>query len=162
MNESLNLEPKERFFDHGGGLKLHYWERGEPKEETFVSVHGVRDQGRSWDSFIAPMIARGLSLQHAVALDLRGHGDSEWPNTSRGYQPEDFLADLAGLLRHLDKSPSTTIGHSLGGSMALLHAGAFPEVDIEPSRGEDLQLLAKKVMEQPPEVIERIKKLFVQ
>ncbi len=35
-------------------------------------------------------------------------------------------------------------------------------VDIEPSRGEDLQLLAKKVMEQPPEVIERIKKLFVQ
>jgi tripartite-type tricarboxylate transporter receptor subunit TctC len=35
-------------------------------------------------------------------------------------------------------------------------------LDIEPSRGEDLQLLAKKVMEQPPEVIERIKKLFVQ
>jgi len=35
-------------------------------------------------------------------------------------------------------------------------------VDIEPSRGEDLQLLARKIMEQPPEVIERIKKLFVQ
>ena len=35
-------------------------------------------------------------------------------------------------------------------------------VDIEPSRGEDLQLVAKKVMDQPPEVIERIKKLFVQ
>ena len=33
-------------------------------------------------------------------------------------------------------------------------------MDIEPSRGEDLQILAKKIMEQPPEVIERIKKLF--
>lgn len=35
-------------------------------------------------------------------------------------------------------------------------------VEIKPSRGEELQLLARKVMEQPPEVIEQIKKLFVQ
>ena len=35
-------------------------------------------------------------------------------------------------------------------------------VDIEPSRGEDLQFVAKKVMEQRPEVIERIKEFFVQ
>lgn len=35
-------------------------------------------------------------------------------------------------------------------------------IEINPSRGENLQILASKVMEQPPEVIERIKKLFVQ
>jgi pimeloyl-ACP methyl ester carboxylesterase len=122
----MDLEPKEHFFTHDG-LKIHYWEWGDPNEETVVFVHGVRDQGRSWEHFISSMVARGYPLRHAVALDLRGHGDSEWPATGRGYQHEDFLTDLAGLLRHLNKEPLTLIGHSLGGSMALLYAGAFPE-----------------------------------
>jgi hypothetical protein len=43
---------------------------------------------------------------------------------SRGYAHEDFLTDLAGLLKHLDKDP-TIIG--LGGSMCLLYAGTFPK-----------------------------------
>ena len=122
----MDLEPRKNHFVHDN-LKLHYWEWGDPKEETFVFVHGVRDQGRSWDHFLAAMIARGVPIKHAVALDLRGHGDSEWPSTSRGYQHEDFLTDLAGLLKHLEKEPLTIIGHSLGGSMCLLYAAAFPE-----------------------------------
>jgi pimeloyl-ACP methyl ester carboxylesterase len=119
-------EPRRRHFVHDG-LKMHYWEWGDPKEETYVFVHGVRDQGRSWDDFLDALITRGVPIKHAVALDLRGHGDSEWPNTSRGYQHEDFLSDLAGLLKHLDKEPLTIIGHSLGGSMCLLYAGTFPD-----------------------------------
>jgi hypothetical protein len=35
-------------------------------------------------------------------------------------------------------------------------------MDVTPQRGEDLQKLAKGVMSQPPEVVEQIKKLFVQ
>lgn len=122
----MDLEPKEHFFVHDG-LKIHYWEWGDSSEETIVFVHGVRDQGRSWEHFISSMIERGYPLGHAVAIDLRGHGDSEWPATGRGYQHEDFLTDLAGLMRHLNKDPLTIIGHSLGGSMALLYAGVFPE-----------------------------------
>ena len=70
----MNLELTDHYFNHDG-LKLHYWEWGDPNQETFVFVHGVRDQGRSWDDFIAAMIARGLPIKHAVAIDLRGHGD---------------------------------------------------------------------------------------
>jgi hypothetical protein len=40
--------------------------------------------------------------------------------------------------------------------------GKKGRVEVKPSRGEELQVLAREVMEQPPEVIERIKKLFVQ
>src|SRR5512146_392055 len=123
---SMRSEPKRRYFLHDG-LRLHYWEWGDPSEETYVFVHGVRDQGRSWDHFIEALLKRGVPIKHAVALDLRGHGDSEWPSTSRGYQHEDFLTDLAGLLKHLEKEPLTIIGHSLGGSMCLLYAAAFPE-----------------------------------
>src|SRR5215475_16150630 len=76
----MGLGPRRRHFVHDG-LRLHYWEWGDPKEGTYVFVHGIRDQGRSWESFIEAMIARGLPIKHAVALDLRGHGDSEWPTT---------------------------------------------------------------------------------
>jgi pimeloyl-ACP methyl ester carboxylesterase len=122
----MNLEPRQHYFVHDG-LRLHYWEWGDSKAETYIFVHGARDQGRSWDHFLEALIARGVPIKHAIALDLRGHGDSDWPGTIRGYQHEDYLADLAGLLKHLEKEPVTLIGHSLGGSMCLLYAGAFPE-----------------------------------
>jgi pimeloyl-ACP methyl ester carboxylesterase len=122
----MDWQPRQHYFDHDG-LRLHYWEWGDPKAETYIFVHGARDQGRSWDHFLEALIARGVPIKHAIALDLRGHGDSDWPGTIRGYQHEDYLADLAGLLKHLEKEPVTLIGHSLGGSMCLLYAGAFPE-----------------------------------
>jgi pimeloyl-ACP methyl ester carboxylesterase len=122
----MDLEPRQRYFVHDG-LRLHYWEWGVPDDHTFVFIHGIRDQGRSWELLIASLLARGCPIKHAVALDLRGHGESDWPTGSRGYQHEDFLTDLAGLLRHLDRESLTLIGHSLGGSMALLYAGTFPE-----------------------------------
>jgi pimeloyl-ACP methyl ester carboxylesterase len=152
----MELEPRQRYFNHDG-LKLHYWEWGDPKEETFVFVHGIRDQGRSWEPFLASLIARDCPVKHAVALDLRGHGESEWPSTSRGYQHEDFLSDLAGLLRHLDKECSTLIGHSLGGSMCLLYAGAFPEQVKRMVLLESLGPFARKDDEVPNVIAERLK-----
>jgi pimeloyl-ACP methyl ester carboxylesterase len=152
----MDREPSEHYFIHDG-LKLHYWEWGDPKEETFIFVHGVRDQGRSWDHFIAALIERGLPIRHAVAIDLRGHGDSEWPSTSRGYQHEDFLTDLAGLLKHLDKEALTIIGHSLGGSMCLLYAAAFPEKVKRMVLLESLGPFARKDDEVPDIVAERLK-----
>ena len=49
-----------RYFVHDG-LRFHYWEWGDPKEETYVFVHGVRDQGRSWDHFLAAMLKPGAN-----------------------------------------------------------------------------------------------------
>jgi pimeloyl-ACP methyl ester carboxylesterase len=152
----MKMEPRRQYFVHDG-LKLHYWEWGDANEETFVFVHGARDQGRSWEPFIAALIDRGLPIKHAVALDLRGHGDSEWPSMSRGYQHEDFLTDLAGLLKHLDKEPLTIIGHSLGGSMCLLYAAAFPEKVKRLVLLESLGPFARNDDEVPDIMAERLK-----
>jgi pimeloyl-ACP methyl ester carboxylesterase len=152
----MNREPRQRYFVHDG-LKLHYWEWGEPQEETYIFVHGVRDQGRSWDHFLAALIARGVPIRHAVALDLRGHGESDWSNTSRGYQHEDFLSDLAGLVKHLGKEPLTILGHSLGGSMCLLYAAAFPEKVKQLVLFESLGPFARKDDEVPEIVAERLR-----
>jgi pimeloyl-ACP methyl ester carboxylesterase len=154
--EAMSGEPRRRYFIHDG-LRLHYWEWGDPQAETYVFVHGVRDQGRSWDLFLAALRARGVPVKHAVALDLRGHGDSEWPATSRGYQHEDFLSDLAGLLKHLDKEPLTIIGHSLGGSMCMLYAGAFPQKVKRMVLLESLGPFARADDEVPNIIAERLK-----
>jgi len=153
---SVSTEPKRRYFTHDD-LRLHYWEWGNPEEETYVFVHGIRDQGRSWETFIAELINKGLLIKHAVALDLRGHGDSEWPSTNRGYQHEDFLTDLAGLVKHLDKEALTIIGHSLGGSMCLLYAAAFPEKVKRLVLLESLGPFARSDEEVPDIIAERLK-----
>ena len=152
----MDLQPREHYFIHDG-LKLHYWEWGDRKEETVIFIHGVRDQGRSWEHLISALTARGFPVKHAAAIDLRGHGDSEWPQTGRGYQHEDFLADLAGLLRHLDKDSFTIIGHSLGGSMALLYAGAFPDTVKRLVLLESLGPFARSDDEVPDIIAERLK-----
>jgi len=149
-------EPRRRYFEHDG-LRLHYWEWGDPREHTYVFVHGVRDQGRSWDHFIDELRSRGVPIKHAVAIDLRGHGDSEWPSSSRGYAHEDFLTDLAGLMKHLDKEPVTIIGHSLGGSMCLLYAGTFPEKVKRMVLLESLGPFARSDDEVPDIMAERLK-----
>jgi pimeloyl-ACP methyl ester carboxylesterase len=118
--------PKDCYIEEEG-LRLHYVEWGDPKGETVVFVHGIRDQCRSWDLLISALLAERVPLEHAVAIDLRGHGESDWPATRRGYQHEDFLYDLGAVLRNLEKETVTLVGHSLGGSMALIYAGCFPE-----------------------------------
>jgi pimeloyl-ACP methyl ester carboxylesterase len=153
---ALKPEPRRRYFLHDG-LRIHYWEWGDPNQETYVFVHGVRDQGRSWDHFLDALLKRGVPIKHAVAIDLRGHGDSEWPGTSRGYQHEDFLSDLAGLLKHLEKEPITLIGHSLGGSMCLLYAAAFPEKVKRMVLLESLGPFARADDEVPNIIAERLK-----
>lgn len=118
------LKVKDRYFN-ADGLKLHYAEWGEPGPDSVILIHGNRDHSRSWDFFVEAMVARSERFRHFIALDLRGHGDSDWSPPGRGYQHEDFLFDLDGLLRHLHKNSATIVAHSLGGSMALLFAGCF-------------------------------------
>lgn len=119
------MEPKDRYVECDG-LTLHYAEWGDPSGETLVLVHGNRDQCRSWDFFVGELLTQGSPGVHVVAVDLRGHGDSDWSAPGRGYRHEDFLLDLTAFLQRLKKDSVNLAGHSLGGSMAVLFAGSFP------------------------------------
>ena len=123
---NLRLQFREGAFEVEGA-KVHYLESGDPEQETFVFVHGNRDHCHSWDFLLESFDKAGFVLPHFVALDLRGHGDSGWVGRERGYRHEDFVLDVVGLLRHLEKDAVTLVGHSLGGSMAVMFAGALPE-----------------------------------
>ena len=97
-----------------------------------VVLHGLLGRGRNWAS-----IARTLAETHAVVLaDLRNHGASPWSD-EMGYAA--MATDVAALIGSLGRGPVTLIGHSMGGKVAMVLAGARPEllarlvvVDIAP------------------------------
>jgi pimeloyl-ACP methyl ester carboxylesterase len=114
-------EPESRFYQ-SQGLRLHYSDWGNETAPPLLLVHGGRDHGRSWD-----LIARALRPHyHILAPDLRGHGDSDW---TRGgsYALTEYVYDLSRLARSIAAREVTIVGHSMGGMVALIYAGTFPD-----------------------------------
>jgi pimeloyl-ACP methyl ester carboxylesterase len=104
------------------GLRLHYVDWGREDAPALLLIHGGRDHCRNWD-----WVAKRLRDRfHIIAPDLRGHGDSDWAIGS-GYNEINYVYDIAQLVLQKRMAPVTIIAHSLGGSIALLYAGLFPE-----------------------------------
>lgn len=103
-------------------LKLHYLDWGNHDAPTLLLIHGSQDHCHTWD-----WTAEQLSDDyHVVVPDLRGHGDSAWVKGSP-YQLLDYVYDIAQLVEQQGFSDLNVIGHSLGGSIACLFTGIFPE-----------------------------------
>jgi pimeloyl-ACP methyl ester carboxylesterase len=116
------VEPESRHY-YSQRLKLHYvvWGEGDAKPPLLL-IHGNRDHARNWDD-----VARRLVDRYTVyALDLRGHGNSEWAIGGQYSLPE-FVLDTAALVDALGHEKLTLIGHSLGGAVALQFAGVYPD-----------------------------------
>ncbi len=103
-------------------LRLHYVDWGNESAPNLLMIHGGRDHCRNWD-WVAERLADRF---HIVAPDLRGHGDSEWANGG-AYSELNYVYDIAQLVHQKKMAPVTIIAHSLGGSIALLYTGLFPE-----------------------------------
>ena len=103
-------------------LRLNYVDWGNADAPPLILVHGGRDHCRNWD-WVAAELRRDF---HIIAPDLRGHGDSAW-STSGDYSMSAFVYDLAQLIHQQKLAPCRIVAHSLGGSIALRYAGAFPE-----------------------------------
>ncbi|HEX5587742.1 MAG TPA: alpha/beta hydrolase [Acidimicrobiia bacterium] len=103
-------------------LRLHYLDWGNPDAPSLLLVHGNRDHAHNWDWF-----AERLRHQyHIVAVDLRGHGDSQW-STGSSYDVVDYVYDIAQLIHQQQLAPLRIVAHSLGGMVALRYSGLFPE-----------------------------------
>jgi pimeloyl-ACP methyl ester carboxylesterase len=63
---------------------------------------------------------------HVLALDWRGHGDSDWIGSGGYYHFADYSADLAFLVRALG-GRAVLVGHAMGATAAMSYAGVEPE-----------------------------------
>lgn len=83
------------------------------------------DAAATWDRVAVALAAEG---HRVLAPDARGFGDG--PRAPRGsyYHFADYVADLAAITSALSPDdPIALVGHSMGGTIATLFAGAFPE-----------------------------------
>jgi pimeloyl-ACP methyl ester carboxylesterase len=90
-------------------------------EPTVVLLHGFLEQSMAWDR-----VARRLG-RRVVAPDHRGHGRSGHVGDGGWYHFWDYVGDLDQLVEHLG-GPIDLVGHSMGGTIACLYAGARPEM----------------------------------
>jgi len=104
----------------GDGVALHARDWGGGGRPV-VLLHGLASNARIWDG-VAPRLA-GAGLR-VVALDLRGHGDSDQP--SDGYGFETVGRDLEAALAALGLARPVLAGHSWGASVALEYAAGRP------------------------------------
>lgn len=145
--------PGHRWSGHGGvTLAGDSW--GEPGAPLVVLLHGGGQTRHAWKGAGRRLAAAGF---RTVAYDARGHGDSGWDPDGR-YEPDDFLADLVGIVEALGDPHPVLVGASLGGGTSLLAAGegavdasALVLVDVAPQIELDGISRIRAFMHRPPE-----------
>jgi pimeloyl-ACP methyl ester carboxylesterase len=132
MTEEDNREPSSRASlgrtSHrvvANGLDHHVLEwAGTTWETTALLLHGYMDAAATWQNVATRLQEAGLRV---LAPDLRGYGDSARVPLGAYYHFPDYVADVADLVeRFVGRSPLLLVGHSMGGTIATLYAGAFP------------------------------------
>jgi non-heme chloroperoxidase len=103
------------------GVTLHYLQSGDQEKIPTIFVHGYID---SWVSF-REVLAALRPILPVVALDLRGHGDSDKPECC--YTMQDFTKDVIALLDALGFNKANIVGHSMGSFIAQSVALHSPE-----------------------------------
>ncbi len=114
----------------GRQLSALVWGDG-PAE--LVLLHGGGQNAHTWDT-VALALRRPL-----VAIDLPGHGHSDWPGDARALDPGAMADDVAAAVGVLAPEAGTVVGMSLGGITAIALGTRHPAlvrglvlVDITP------------------------------
>jgi pimeloyl-ACP methyl ester carboxylesterase len=105
----------------GAGLTLNCLDYGGEGNPPMLFLHGGSAHGHWWD-FTAPAFTDSF---HALALDQRGHGDSEW-SSEWAYGSRHYVEDLERVIGVWGLGPPVVIGHSMGGHNTLLYAASNP------------------------------------
>jgi pimeloyl-ACP methyl ester carboxylesterase len=112
-----------------GGFTLAYDDIRPSGDETgtVVLVHGfATNRTENWRR-LGWLGALERTGRRAVALDLRGHGESDKPHDPGAYARADMAGDVLALLDHLDLGRADILGYSMGSHLALAATLAEPE-----------------------------------
>jgi pimeloyl-ACP methyl ester carboxylesterase len=105
-----------------GDLFLSFLEWGTAGRPVLCFLHGGSAHAH-WFDLVAPPFTDRF---HVIALDQRGHGESEWAKPP-AYATENFAADLLGFVDALGFARVTLIGHSMGGHNAMSFSAWHPD-----------------------------------
>ena len=99
-------------------MRFHYLDWGTRGRPPILFLHGGGLNAHTWD-----LVCLGLRRdRHCLALDQRGHGDSEW-SPEMDYSTESHVGDLEAFVDRVGLDRFVLVGMSLGGANGLAWAG---------------------------------------
>lgn len=101
------------------GIDMYYEIAGQGQPVLFL--HGLGSSTADWQ----PQLAAFQDRYRVIAVDVRGHGQSEKPPGP--YSMKLFAQDMAALLDHLGHDAAHLVGLSLGGMLAFQMMADMPE-----------------------------------
>lgn len=115
LPQKLKYETEKDFFIIGEA-----W--GDSSFPPVLLLHGVGQTKHSWGESAELLAGKGW---YTIALDARGHGESDW-SPDGIYKAESMVADLLAVIRSLPQKPAL-VGASMGGIISLLAEGMATE-----------------------------------
>ncbi|KAG7201662.1 hypothetical protein KM043_004392 [Ampulex compressa] len=109
------------YFDHSKDVRVgedvfHIYTKG-TEGPTLVLLHGGGYSGLTWAEFTKSIMT--MVVCRVMAIDLRGHGDSQTSN-EEDLSADTLAADVAAVVEAAaDVSPIILVGHSMGGAVAV-------------------------------------------
>ncbi len=105
-------------FKVNSGLNIEATALGDSHDPLVILLHGGGQTRHAWGATAKKLSHSGF---YALAIDLRGHGDSDWSEEG-DYAIESYRDDLVSIIEEVGK-PAFLIGASLGGMISLSTAG---------------------------------------
>ena len=105
---------------NANGIRQHYLEWGNQDAPAVLMLHGIGLCASVWN-YTASRLARDYRV---LSFDLRGHGDSDKPGA--GYTFDELGRDLAAVVPALGVQRPLVVGHSAGGSAAIIAQSLVP------------------------------------
>ena len=136
-----------------GRMRFHYLDWGTKGLPPVLFLHGGGLNAHTWDIVCAALRRE----RHCVALDQRGHGESEW-SPEMDYATETHAGDVGAFVDALKLERFVLVGMSLGGVNGLAWAGqnsgrlaGLVVVDVGPEiRTEGVRKIAAFTSEATP------------
>lgn len=128
INAASGADAADRMESFDGVEIFYQWWAGRDNQPPVVLCHGFAADARS--NWVATGIVAALQQQgrSVLAMDARGHGQSDKPHQSEYYGEAKMAQDLAQLLTLLNIPQIDLVGYSMGAVVALLFASANPGV----------------------------------
>ena len=103
------------------GVNIYYEVHG--SGPPLLLTHGYSSTSAMWHGQV-----EALSKNHTLLLwDIRGHGQSDYPDNDAAYSEDLTVADMAALLDKIGAATAIVGGLSLGGYMSLAFYRAHPQ-----------------------------------
>ncbi|MCA1655149.1 MAG: alpha/beta fold hydrolase, partial [Pseudonocardiaceae bacterium] len=103
-----------RYLRGADGVRLAIHAAGDPQAPPIVLVHGWASSAAQWREQLGD--AELTARHRLIAVDLRGHGESDKPDPADGGydKPATWADDLAAVLAYAGR-PAVLVGWSYGG-----------------------------------------------